>query len=33
MGRDDGGFAANGAEGPMHEYMVKAMADALHLNE
>jgi hypothetical protein len=26
------GFAANGAEGPMHEYMVKAMANALGIS-
>jgi hypothetical protein len=25
-------FAANGAEGPLHEYMVKAMADALGIS-
>ncbi len=26
------GFAANGEEGPLHEYMVKAMADALGIS-
>jgi hypothetical protein len=26
------GFAANEAEGPLHEYMVKAMADALGIS-